>query len=193
MKIACDFVSLDNLSETLRLFDEFRGHRLSTGVGDDVLQLFNMLWYAWVSLSWMRDANIALQGNMSDSEDFDTGDGSVVSAESAANACDVDLNPHSMSSVGKSMTARQLRKILRRRGNNKHKKEIKAYAAAPYIEGHDFKCDFCPRMFDRAGILMHLCGIIILSFCSCLTDNTLQQGKTQGSDSSDPRQRQKTP
>jgi hypothetical protein len=134
----------------------------------------------------MRDANVAgdiLQDKMPDLEDFDMGDGSgmdidfeqadttvpnITSDESTANARDVDSNAESASSVANSMTARQLRKISRRRENNKRKKEIKAYAAAPYMEGRNFKCTFCPRMFDRAGILMHLYGIIIVSFCSAV-------------------------
>ncbi|KAF7984188.1 hypothetical protein HWV62_15956 [Athelia sp. TMB] len=50
IKIACDFVDVDNLAETQGLVSEFRLQRIATGSGDDVLQLYNTLWHAWCSL-----------------------------------------------------------------------------------------------------------------------------------------------
>ena len=63
IKIACDFVSIENLVETVRLVGEFREHRLACDWGDDVLQLYASLWYAWVSLSEMfaSDSDISVQ------------------------------------------------------------------------------------------------------------------------------------
>lgn len=49
IKIACDFISVENLDATLQVSKELRRHRLSEG-GEDVLQLLLTLWYAWIHL-----------------------------------------------------------------------------------------------------------------------------------------------
>jgi hypothetical protein len=51
VKIACDFISIENVAETQRICDELRQHRLATGVGEDVLQLYTTLWHAWMTLT----------------------------------------------------------------------------------------------------------------------------------------------
>jgi hypothetical protein len=190
IKIACDFVSLNNLMETLKLFDEFREHRLSTGVGDDVLQLFNMLWYAWVSLSQMQEAHAIWAIPQSDTvKDFDTAmdseqavltnfapapasspavvvDGpmpSVAGKRADPTAWDAafpsngdSLSACSAVSHTQNMSDAQLRKIMRRKANNRRKKDVKAYTPGPNEVGRNFKCGFCPRMFERAGLIRHL-------------------------------------
>jgi hypothetical protein len=50
IKIACDFVSFQNLATTHRLVEEFRQHRLGAKSGDDVLSLYATLYSAYVSL-----------------------------------------------------------------------------------------------------------------------------------------------
>jgi hypothetical protein len=157
---------MDNLMETVRLFDEFREHRLATGEGDDVLQLFNMLWYAWKSLSRLRHANVSraiLQSNTIHEEgchmaiDSELDDCAVFNLASGAMLVD-DPNP-TLSAVegGQSMSAKQLRKIQRRKENNKKKKEHKAYTpGGPEIAGRDFECEFCHRKFERYGLIRHL-------------------------------------
>ena len=59
IKIACDFVSVDNLRHTQRLAAEFRQHRLTTSTGEDVLQFYATLWHAWTVLSkkWVPGEN----------------------------------------------------------------------------------------------------------------------------------------
>lgn len=51
IKVACDFIDLDNLIETQALVAEFRLQRIATRVGDDVLQFYNTVWHAWCSLA----------------------------------------------------------------------------------------------------------------------------------------------
>jgi hypothetical protein len=51
IKIASDFVSVDNLEHTQGLVAEFRQQRLTTSAGEDVLQFYATLWYAWTYLS----------------------------------------------------------------------------------------------------------------------------------------------
>ncbi|KAI0063956.1 hypothetical protein BV25DRAFT_1800975, partial [Artomyces pyxidatus] len=50
VKVACDFLSIENLSVTERLAHDFRRHRLAGGFAPDVLQLYPTLWYAWRAL-----------------------------------------------------------------------------------------------------------------------------------------------
>ncbi|RDX40357.1 hypothetical protein OH76DRAFT_1334227, partial [Lentinus brumalis] len=49
IKVACDFVSLQNIDRTLGLLQEQRKHRLYNQGPEDVLQLHVLLWYAWIS------------------------------------------------------------------------------------------------------------------------------------------------
>lgn len=166
IKIVCDYVSVDNLTETVRLFDEFREHRLATGEGDDVLQLFNMLWYAWKSLSRLQHANtsrailqsnIVHEGGPECHMDSELEVHAVSDLESGAMLVD---DPHpTLSAVegGQTMSAQQIRKIERRRENNKKKKERKAYTPDVLgIPGRDFECQFCHRKFERYGLIRHL-------------------------------------
>jgi hypothetical protein len=68
------------------------------------------------------------------------------------------LNPTPSAVKGEqNMPDRQVRKILRRKKNNKEKKERKAYTPDGLdIEDRDFECPFCHRMFERWGIICHL-------------------------------------
>ncbi|KAI0060291.1 hypothetical protein BV25DRAFT_1807669 [Artomyces pyxidatus] len=50
VKVACDFLSMENLAVSERLSHDFRRHRLAGGVAQDVLQLHPTLWYAWNGL-----------------------------------------------------------------------------------------------------------------------------------------------
>ncbi|KAI0055412.1 Clavaminate synthase-like protein, partial [Artomyces pyxidatus] len=47
IKIACDFLSVQDLLASERLVHELRTQRLATDFGDDVLQFYTSLWYAW--------------------------------------------------------------------------------------------------------------------------------------------------
>jgi len=51
IKIACDFISVQNLGATQELVTQFRQHRLDVGWGDDVLSFYATLYSAFVSLS----------------------------------------------------------------------------------------------------------------------------------------------
>ena len=50
IKITSDFISITNIQRTQHLIDEFREQHLSSS-GDDVLQFYLTLWYAWANLS----------------------------------------------------------------------------------------------------------------------------------------------
>ena len=51
IKVACDFVSAYNLWHMDRLLPDQRKHRLVGDGPDDVLQLYTLSWYAWLSVS----------------------------------------------------------------------------------------------------------------------------------------------
>ena len=50
VKVACDFLSIENLARTHRVASELRLQRL-VSEGDDVLQLHTVLWYAWCAMA----------------------------------------------------------------------------------------------------------------------------------------------
>jgi len=49
IKVAIDFVSTENVDRCFKLTREFRKLNLAKAWKDDVLQLRNMLWFAWLS------------------------------------------------------------------------------------------------------------------------------------------------
>ena len=51
IKVACDFVSVGNLEHMAALLPEQRKYRIAVKHGEDVLQLFTLIWYAWISVS----------------------------------------------------------------------------------------------------------------------------------------------
>lgn len=57
IKIACDFVCAENLPATVQVMQELREHRMASGpeFGDDVLQLYNMLWYMWRAMQGVKN------------------------------------------------------------------------------------------------------------------------------------------
>ena len=55
VKIACDFVSVHNLVHMAALRPDQREQRLAGGEAEDVLQLFTLLWYAWLSVTTFKE------------------------------------------------------------------------------------------------------------------------------------------
>ncbi|KAI0063948.1 hypothetical protein BV25DRAFT_1774783, partial [Artomyces pyxidatus] len=57
VKVACDFLSMENLRVTEWVSQDFRHHRLAGGSTLDVLQLHPTLWYTWKALCQLHDAS----------------------------------------------------------------------------------------------------------------------------------------
>lgn len=57
IKISLDLLDSDSLVRTLAVAQEFRAHRLATRYGEDVLQVFNVLWHTWCSLGQQAKNN----------------------------------------------------------------------------------------------------------------------------------------
>jgi hypothetical protein len=51
IKIACDFMSVNNLKRTEHVAGELCWQRMAALYGDDVLTFYLMLWYTWEALS----------------------------------------------------------------------------------------------------------------------------------------------
>ena len=51
IKVACDFMSIDNMKITEHIRGELHRQCLATGFGDDVLAFYMTLWYGWEALS----------------------------------------------------------------------------------------------------------------------------------------------
>ncbi|KAI1783653.1 hypothetical protein LXA43DRAFT_854189, partial [Ganoderma leucocontextum] len=51
IKAACDFVSPQNLTRTIKLAASLRAHRIASGSGEDLLQLQTLVWFCWMAMS----------------------------------------------------------------------------------------------------------------------------------------------
>jgi hypothetical protein len=150
IKIARDYVSIDNLAQTERLVAEFRNQRLASGAGDDVLQLYTMLWYLWVSLSGqlfpVGDEGVPICGpdvNMDIASDYPM-------------ASSPPPDPVLGSFIIGSPSAAPHPKVSWRRDKNRASKKAKKLAMGPPPPDHIFVCKFCSRKFHRGGLIDHL-------------------------------------
>lgn len=69
IKVACDFVSPENIERCERLTQEFRDQNQSMVWKEDVLQLRTMMWFAWLSCrkqqeKWKKDRAEAEPGDV---------------------------------------------------------------------------------------------------------------------------------
>ncbi|KAH9911025.1 uncharacterized protein BXZ73DRAFT_57401, partial [Epithele typhae] len=70
IKIACDFVSIQNLGVTVSLMAEQRAHRIqSGGHGQDVLQLSTLMWHTWRALTTFPQSLLSSTTKIRDSDD----------------------------------------------------------------------------------------------------------------------------
>ena len=178
IKMAVDFVSMPNLNRTHRLVSEFRMQRLADGAGDDVLQFYTMLWYAWVSLS-SRYKFLSPGGPLD--TDMDCGDLSTpilieLPAMIAVDALPVataipslaDNTPSSsVSSASATLPvddplgkmSRQKERQQERNRNRRHRKHrTNLTAARPTPPGYDLEClsPTCERRLNQLGLLDHM-------------------------------------
>jgi hypothetical protein len=169
IKIACDHVSIQHLDQIEQLIVEFREQRLASGHGEDVLQFYTMLWYAWLSLRQLREkvpAGKPLGAVLDSSIDEDIsmaepGDG-LGSSNSSSNlvhgsssAAPVDSrfpaahNQHNGAAAATSKRVWQKQK-------NKANKRAKVTGARPYNPVTEFPCPFCSRILGRSGLIDHV-------------------------------------
>jgi len=155
IKIACDFISIENLAATYRLVGEFREHRLSQRTGDDVLQLFVTLWFAWMWLSRQPMAStIPISEGPSGTEEMLVDDEDVQMAEGKSFAAGPMGSAHP--STGHAEVAPALTKAQRSRAKNQAKRKTAAVSEREPKPSHKFTCPLCPGTFNRNGLINHL-------------------------------------
>ncbi|KAI0715465.1 hypothetical protein C8T65DRAFT_643779 [Cerioporus squamosus] len=92
VKIACDFVSAENLKITAGLVPSLRAERLRSHT-DDILQLYTTVWFAWVSVK-------GYTGPVDDDRQLRE-DRTQSSFPSGISALNIDQDPHDESASGR--------------------------------------------------------------------------------------------
>jgi len=168
IKMACDFISVHNIRQTRQLIPEFRLHRLATGWGDDVLQFYATLWYAWKSLFRMRPS-LAFAPPNPDPSGISIG-GQAASISSPFNLTavnDIPLSSVTAPSIPLSAVlhcehtqASNLSSATPPRRQSRKEKNLarRAHAVAqrPSKPWHIYTCPICLRKLNRNGFIDHL-------------------------------------
>ncbi|KAH9009263.1 hypothetical protein EDB84DRAFT_1659384 [Lactarius hengduanensis] len=158
IKIACDFISVKHLPDTIRLVSTFRQHRIFKQSGDDVLQLYTTLLHAWCSLArfhelYSKDPHVGSEGCGENSGTW--GSSAVDASSSDAMAIRIDHAPPHMalsmpvnsdppSRAAHGSQSRRRRKVGQPRRNG------------------DLSCPVAPckkQKFKREGLLSHICDV----------------------------------
>lgn len=157
IKVACDFISVENLPQTLKLVDELRDHRLAISGGDDLLQLHSTLWYAWLTLSDRYDTLSPSREHEAQPHDVEMQDASASIPE--------QLIHDTYKTVGILPGIYGAALNPRNAANHRRKKaKVKNALWGPrrYLPGNDFRCPMirqgiqCQGTFNREGLINHL-------------------------------------
>jgi hypothetical protein len=169
IKVACDFFSMTNLRRTERIVGELRHQRLSESEGDDVLQFYLTLWYAWLSLSQLANAYSSDIASQDSFRELDTLADTSVYPNSASipidalsqmpeyittHMADSDaLEDPATSVMGATRNEKRWQKAKDRK---KFRKDILAVRAKG--PDHIWHCPFqtCCRRLNRSGVFDHL-------------------------------------
>jgi hypothetical protein len=178
IKIASDFISITNIQRTQRLVDEFRQQRLSSS-GDDVLQFYLTLWYAWANLSRLAKTFSQEDTSHFSFQEVDHLAGSSVYPTSSSTATitiddflpmSIDSLPiamesdsgrngdHGMASGGGSgNTTRSERRRAFAKERKKARREADKFVdRQPKAKAWACPAKGCKRTFDRGGLFDHL-------------------------------------
>lgn len=155
IKIAVDFITIDNLLITVGLENLFREQRLAEKAGDDVLQILTTLWYCWSSLSApvFRIIEVDEDVSMADAEQ------NPLSINiSGFELSDSESNPTASDATKAFMSSTRSRHTQRK---NAAKKNGKKYGKGKRYDpraGFDFVCpnNSCSRRSSREGLLDHM-------------------------------------
>jgi hypothetical protein len=160
---------MENLQRTRQVASELRQQRLCTSTGQDVLQLFTTLYYAFVALRTIRPSSPAKAHSIPDhdvsplptisSHTLDDASESHISSTADVDFSSLatsDLEPTS-SLPHSGGTAIPDPKTLHKRNKNREKRRAKLTKAPSYQkEDFGFGCPLCPRRFIRSGLINHL-------------------------------------
>jgi hypothetical protein len=145
IKIACDFLSIENLPASHQLTGELRAQRLIHNWPEDVLQLEITLWHAWNSLHKLRGM-VTIPPPMLGV--------SVVSATETLSAIDSDINTIVVNTTDDASSL--VTKIERKRQKRQERRRYLAITKRPHKPGHDCRCPRCPGFFNKSGLLSHM-------------------------------------
>ena len=155
IKIACDYISIANLPATHQLIPSFHEHCLATNSGDDVLQLLNVLWLAYIWLSkqsWTQSLPTTDDG----AENFLM---AAMNAEDAPSA-DISIPPlppsPGSSSLAPLQDANRTKAQLKSAKYNKIRKANLIKKGGAVNLDHKITCPLCPPKFNRNGAINHL-------------------------------------
>jgi len=175
IKIACDFVSMENLQRTRQVASELRQQRLCTGTGQDVLQLFTTLYYAFVALRTTHPSSPA-KAHSIPGHDADCSPPLPAISSHALDGDSITSHPHVGSTAGADFssfatgdlaptsslphsggTAIPDPKTLHKQNKRRERRRAKLTEAPSYQqEDFGFGCPLCPRRFIRSGVINHL-------------------------------------
>lgn len=164
IKIALDLLDPDSLARTLTVAKEFRAYRLATGYGEDVLQVFNILWHAWRSLGQQaaNKTNSAMPGNKS-MQSMPTSMRVHTSEVNMRTSVQVDGQNGGPSSTSSDLGVESLGSRTKRNRAHRAKrleKQVsytgKVELGQASVENTSFPCLFCRKKSSRNGILQHM-------------------------------------
>ena len=148
IKIACDYISIANLRRTQERVSEFREHRLATNSGDDVLQFYTVLWYAFLWLSRQ-------QWTLNSKADCSAGDAEMVDFE-MPNLENLGISASGgPSSVATSPSA-PLTKAQKKSQKFNQRRKAALVKPRPEKAHHCLTCPMCSRKFHRNGLINHM-------------------------------------
>ena len=183
IKIASDFFSITNVQRTQCLVDEFRQQRLSSS-GDDVLQFYLTLWYAWVNLSRLAKTFSQEDTSHVSFHEIHFLAGSSVYPSSSASTTTTTVPAHDPSPIaidppsfpvtsnsggsdnhdaapdandGHTNTNRWERRRAQAKNRKKARRQAYRFEEHPNAAGHwECPAETCKRSFDRGGLFDHL-------------------------------------
>ena len=151
IKIACDFISVENLQRTRQLVGEFRLQRLQTGWGQDVLQFFPTLLFAFMALrvlcSVVTISSRLLTPEVNYPVDYPMPMDCSPASTSHSHACEGNIAAPDSKTPSKKE---------RNREKGRAKRQALLTTEGPYQPGFNFSCPICPRKFTRGGVIDHL-------------------------------------
>ncbi len=185
IKIACDFVSMENLKYTLQVASELHLERLCSSTGQDVLQLFTTLYYAFVALRTIQPSSPftahAIPNNNVDHSspmaiDLDLPftatvrshafGGDSITHSHIGSTAGVDFSLPEVATGGSAPTLSHPHgggitmpdpKMLHKQQKRREKRRAKLTEAPSHQKkGFGFGCPLCPRRFIRSGVINHL-------------------------------------
>ncbi|KAA1479430.1 hypothetical protein DENSPDRAFT_855380 [Dentipellis sp. KUC8613] len=154
IKVACDFVSIENLPTTLQVAQEYRQERL-VKEGDDVLQIYKTLWDAWNCLNNNRDDLVTTEDDtaMSGSPDR-TEDPLNLQSTPVCGSPSQHMTPHSPPPDDKRVRSNRIKRRAARKKRTLKKDPSTIFVCPVFSAGG--ACWPMGGPYDQNGMVCHL-------------------------------------